>query len=181
MLSQLTGKLVRGCGIVLSVILLLCASNTSRAQANECPFDPNKIDCGLFEHTGWIDPLPEPTYRMSWACDKPYEVRGFDLAPCTGLLVPHDQADEAIKLKLVDFPALQDEFRLYRVQAAIDLKEAEDALKIEQEKNVSLNKLLDRNLVALEPPFYDTFWFGASVGVVTTVIIVVAVAYAVAE
>lgn len=125
--------------------------------------------------------VPEKPFRMSWECDEAHEVNGFDVAPCTGLLIPHAQADEAIKLKLVDFPALQDEFRLYRVQAELDLKEAEDELKIEQEKNVGLNKLLDKNRAPLDPPFYETFWFGAGVGVVTTVIIVVAVSYAVSE
>lgn len=150
----------------------------------ECPYDPSKIDCGLFEHRGWVVPLadePAKPFRMAWECDQPYEVRGFDTAPCTGLLVPHDQADEAIRLKLVDFPALQDEFRLFRVQAALDLKEVEDLLKVEQDKNADLTKLLDKNLAPLDPPFYETFWFGAGVGVVTTVIIVVAVSYAVGE
>ncbi len=162
--------------------LALMFGLSKKAQANdpECPSD--KVDCGLFQHRGWLLSLEdEPGFRVSWECDKPYEVTGFDVAPCTGLLVPHAQADEAIRLKLIDFPALQDEFRLYRLQAEQALDEAEGALQIEQNKNEELTKLLDKNLAPLDPPFYETFWFGAGVGVVTTVIVVVAISYAIGE
>lgn len=163
--------------MLLALALMFGLSTTSRASEQD-PFVQ-----GMFEHRGVILTPAEgyAPFRIRWECDQAYEVLGFDPAPCSGLLIPHAQADEAIKLKLVDFPQLQDEFRLYRVQSAIDLKEAEDALKIETEKNASLTKLLDRNRAPLDPPFYETFWFGASVGVVTTVIIVIAVSYAVGE
>ena len=115
---------------------------------------------------------------MDWECDRPYDLRGFVLTPCAGLLVPHAQADEAIRLKLVDYPELEEEFRLYRLQAEQEMTEVLDELKIEQNKNADLNKLVDKNLVPLDQPFYDTFWFGASVGVVTTVILVIAVSAA---
>lgn len=178
MLSRWTNKLARISGIALLVLGLTFGT---KARASECP-DPNKIDCGLFEQRGYSVLLDDPQpFRLAWECDEPHEVTGFELAPCTGLLVPHAEADEAIKLKLIEFPALQDEFRLYRLQAEQAITEVEDALKIEQEKNSELNKLLDKNLEPLDPPFYDTFWFGAGVGVVTTVIIVIAVSYAVAE
>ncbi len=150
---------------------LLSAPSTSRAQVNDDEFAR-----GIFDHRGYV--LDEPLFRMAPDCDRLYEVRGFEVAPCNGSLIPSAQADEAIRLKLIDFPELQDEFRLFRLQAAQDLSEVQGALEIEQNKNSDLTKLLDKNLAPPEVPFYETFWFGASVGVATTVIIVIAVSAA---
>ncbi len=94
-------------------------------------------------------------------------------SPCVGLLVPEEDAKEALRLKLRLDEQLEHETNLIK-QHEIDKALWDEALQIEIDRANAYAAQLDE---LYEPPaFYESVWFGfvvgAIVGGVTTALVV---------
>jgi len=91
------------------------------------------------------------------ACTEPIELT----EPCIGLLVNREEAKEAIRCKLRLDEQLEHE-RLLILQHETDKALWDEALQIEMDRAAALSAALDETVEP--PPFYETWWFGLTVG-----------------
>lgn len=98
-----------------------------------------------------------PTDKLPPVCTEPVELT----EPCIGLLVNREEAKEAIRCKLRLDEQLEHE-RLLLLQHEADRALWDEALQIEMDRAAALSAALDETVEP--PPFYETWWFGLTVG-----------------
>lgn len=124
-----------------------------------------------------LPPPPAPLIAVPPGADTITAVRKGDAAPYDGQLF-----DQATAIRWANYlqqsnarlrldPLYQyklDQIDLQALQKTIDLERTEYA-RVTKELNT---KLLASEKAQVDPPFYSTFWFGMTVGVVVSVLLV---------
>lgn len=110
-------------------------------------------------------------------------VKKGEPAPVDGQLFDNDTALRWANWLVQYKQLLKTKVEFQKKICAIDVDLGQQKLQIEQEKNTKVvtdleTKLQKAQEEAASPPFYRTFWFGAAIGVSTTVLVTVAAAMA---
>ena len=113
-------------------------------------------------------------------------VRKGEPAPVDGQIFDNDTALRWANWLVQYKTLLKTKIELQKKLCAIDTDLAQQKLAIEEEKNQKVvtdleTKLQKAQTEAADPPFYRTFWFGATMGVVGTVALTAATAALVSE